>query len=139
MKEDKIIIEKEAKKELEKGKKEAEKLLNEPEKLELFLQKLEKKLKVVPKLGETLAIVPSMISLIRSYVKKEYTDIPMGSIIAVISALIYFLSPIDIIPDSIPGFGHIDDVAVITACLKWVGDDIKEYEAWREKNNKKLI
>lgn len=139
MKEDRIIIENEAKKELEKGKNEAKELLKDPERMELFLQKLEKKLKTVPKLGETLAIVPTMISLIRNYIKKEYVDIPLGTIIAIISALIYFLSPIDIVPDNIPGFGHIDDAAVIAACLKWVGDDIKEYENWREKNNKKLV
>lgn len=78
MKEDKTIIEKEAKKELEKGKKEAEQLLNEPEKLEVILQSLENKLKVIPKLGDTLSIVPTMISLVRSYIKKEYTKIPMG-------------------------------------------------------------
>lgn len=139
MKDEKELIENEAKKELEKVKKEAEKLLKDKDKLEEFLQKLEKKLKVIPKLGDTLAIVPSMISLIRSYIKKEYTDIPMGSIIAIISALIYFLSPIDIIPDSIPGFGHVDDAAVIATCLKWVSDDIKDYEKWRKENNKELV
>ena len=53
-------------------------------------------------------MVPVMISLIKSYIEKEYTEIPLGTIIAVISALIYVVSPIDIIPDSIPGAGYID-------------------------------
>ena len=138
MKEDKTIIEKEAKKELEKGKKEAEQLLNEPEKLEVILQSLENKLKVIPKLGDTLSIVPTMISLVRSYIKKEYTKIPMGTIISIICALIYILNPFDIVPDSIPGFGLVDDAAVIMVCLKLVESDIKAYEKWKKENKKEL-
>ena len=77
-----------------------------------------------------------MTSLVKSYINKEYTDIPIGSIIAIISALIYFVSPIDIIPDSIPIIGYFDDAAVVAACWKLVDSDIEEYEKWREKNNK---
>lgn len=132
--ENKKITEKEAQTEILKRNEQARELLADEDKLEKFLIKLEKKLKVVPALGDTLAIIPTMISLVRSYSKKEYTEIPLGTIIAVVSALIYFLSPIDVIPDNIPGIGHLDDAAVIAACLKWVGDDMKEYEQWREKN-----
>lgn len=138
MDEKKEMNEKQAQKELEKGYKKAEELLKEPEKLEMFLQKLEKKLKVIPKVGDTLAIVPIMISLIRSYIKKEYTEIPLGTIIAIISALIYVLSPIDFIPDTIPGAGYIDDALVIATCLKLIGSDVNDYQKWRKDNNKVL-
>ena len=56
--------------ELEKGKKEAEEILNNPDKSESFLKDLEKKLKKVPKLGGTLVMIPTMISLVKSYIKK---------------------------------------------------------------------
>ena len=79
-----------------------------------------------------------MASLIKSYVKKEYTDVPIGTIIAVISALTYVISPIDLIPDSIPVLGYFDDAAVVAACWKLVESDIEEYTQWREKNNKVL-
>jgi len=138
MDEKKEMSEKQAQKELEKGYKKAEELLKEPEKLEMFLQKLEKKLKVIPKVGDTLAIVPIMISLIRSYIKKEYTEIPLGTIIAIISALIYVLSPIDFISDTIPGVGYIDDALVIATCLKLIGSDVNDYQKWRKDNNKVL-
>lgn len=138
MEEKNKMSEKQATQELEKGYKKAEDLLNEPEKLEEFLQKLERKLKVIPKVGNTLAIVPTLISLIRRYVKKEYTDVPLGTIIAIISALIYVLSPIDFVPDAIPGAGYIDDALVITACLKLIGSDVDDYQKWRKDNNKEL-
>ena len=134
----KKITKKEAKEELEKGYSKAEKLLKDNEKTELFLQKLEKKLKTIPKLGDALAMVPILISLVRSYIKKEYTEIPLGSIIAVLSALIYILAPVDAIPDAIPAAGLIDDALVITTCYKLVKSDVDEYIIWRKENNKEL-
>lgn len=128
--------EKQAEEELKKGYDKAKKLLEDTDKIEVFLQKLEKKLKVIPKVGETFAIVPTMISLIRNYVKKEYTEIPLGTIIAILSALIYIITPIDFIPDVIPGAGYIDDALVIGACLKLVSSDVDDYEKWRKENNK---
>ena len=134
----KNLNEEKTKKELEKGYENAEKLLKDKEKMEKFLQRLEKKLKVIPVAGDTLSMVPTMISLIKSYVKKEYTDIPLGTIIAIISALAYLLSPADFIPDTIPGGGYIDDAAVILACLKLVGSDVDDYQKWRKDHNKFL-
>ncbi len=132
------VDEKEALEELKKGYAEAEKLLQDEDKMERFLQRLEKKLKTVPLVGNKLATVPIMASLLKSYIKKEYTDIPIGTIIAIISALIYFVSPIDIVPDSIPALGYFDDAAVVAACWLLVESDVNEYSTWREKNNKVL-
>lgn len=124
--------------ELENGYEEAEKLLQDEDKLERFLQRLEKKLKIIPVAGNKLAVAPIMASLVKNYVKKEYTDIPIGTIIAIISALTYLVSPIDIIPDSIPILGYFDDAAVVAACWKLVESDVEEYEKWRNANGKTL-
>ena len=131
----KEFSEEEANIELEKGYKKAEDILKDTNKTEKLLQRLENKLNLIPVAGNTLSMIPTMISLVRSYIKKEYTDIPIGTIVAVISALIYWLSPVDAIPDVIPGLGYVDDAAVIAACLKLVKSDINEYEKWRKENN----
>lgn len=123
---------------LTEGYAEAQDMLNDEDKMERFLQRLEKKLKVIPLAGNKLACVPVMASLLRSYVKKEYRDIPIGSIIAIVSALIYFVSPLDIVPDSIPVIGYFDDAAVVAACWNLVQSDIDEYIDWREKSGKIL-
>lgn len=123
---------------LESGYVQAEEMLKDQDKMERFLQRLEKKLKVIPLAGEKLADVPIMVSLIRSYVKKEYIDVPIGTIIAILSALIYFVSPIDIVPDSIPVLGYFDDAAVVAACWKLVDSDVEEYIKWRKENGKEI-
>ena len=135
---EKEFDEQKALKELEKGYKEAEKLLENEDKLERFSQRLEKKLKIIPIAGDKLAVVPVMASLLKNYAEKEYTDIPIGTIIAIISALMYFVSPIDFVPDSIPVLGYFDDAAVVATCWKLVQSDVDEYVEWRKENGKQM-
>lgn len=129
-------IDPKAQEELEKGYKKAEKVLSNSKKLDKVLVRTEKKLNLLPVVGTSLAMIPSMISLVRSYTKKEYTEIPIGTIIAIISALLYFISPVDLIPDVIPVAGHLDDAAVVGACLALVKSDLDDYKKWRENNKK---
>ena len=131
---DKNFDEKKAKEELEKGYEPAKKLLNDQDEMEKFLQRLERKVKLIPIAGNKLSKVPVLASLLRNYYKKQYTEIPMGSLIAVTSALLYFVSPFDFIPDIAPLIGFFDDAAVIAVCWKFVESDINEYEKWREDN-----
>ena len=125
------ITEKEAQIELEKKFDDAEELLRDKQKTEKFLEDLEEKLKTIPKMGDKLAMVPTMISLVRSYIRKEYTVVPIKTIIAIVGALIYVFIPWDSIPDTIPLLGYIDDIAVIDICLKLISDDIENYRKWR--------
>lgn len=124
--------------ELGKGFKDAEKLLDDTDKLEELFQKLEHKLKVIPKVGNKLAIAASMASMVKSYVEKEYTEVPLGTIIAAISAIAYVVSPIDLIPDSIPVAGHLDDAGVVAVCLKLIESDLTDYIKWRKESGKEL-
>lgn len=120
-----------------KGNKKAEELLNDPDKLEDLLQKLERKLNAIPVIGTTFSMVPAMISLVRSYSRKEYTEAPLGTIVGIVSALVYVVSPIDLIPDAVPVLGEVDDAAVILMCLRsGAAEDLREYNYWREQNNK---
>lgn len=130
---EKEINEEQAGEQLKKGYQKAKEILTDDSKMEEFLRKLEKKLNEVPDIGDKLAKVPVMISLLKSYFKKEYQEIPYDSIIAIVSSLLYFLSPIDLIPDIILGVGYLDDAAVVAFCLKLVNKDIEKYMEWRDK------
>jgi len=45
----------------------------------------------------------------------------------VVAALIYFIVPIDTIPDLTPLFGYLDDLGVIVAVLKYLGSELIPY------------
>lgn len=46
---------------------------------------------------------------------------PLRAKAVCVGALLYFISPIDLIPDNIPVVGYLDDLAVITLALDFVG------------------
>lgn len=52
---------------------------------------------------------------------------PKAGKILAIAALIYLISPIDAIPDFIPGLGLTDDVGVVLAVVAKLGADLKKY------------
>lgn len=122
--------------ELEKGYKKAETLLKDDAKVESFLAKVDRKIKWVPFVRDEFKALPILMSMVRSYWKKEYTKVPINSMIAIVSALIYFLSPLDIVPDWLPFFGQLDDALVIGVCWKLVNEDIDAYRKWKADRNK---
>ena len=105
---------------LESGYGRSKALLNDKDKLDKFLRGLETKIEEIPMIGKELSIIPVMISLVKNFAEGKYTSVPYGTILAVTSALIYFASPIDLIPDFIPGVGYVDDMAVVSFCLSMV-------------------
>ncbi|MDY4760572.1 YkvA family protein [Streptococcus thoraltensis] len=124
---------KQAMTELQSRYQKADTLLKDDAKMEPFLEKLEKRLKWIPFLRQEFKTLPILISMVRSYWKKDYTRVPRRTILAIISALIYFLSPIDVIPDWIPVLGQMDDALVIATCWKLVDKDIADYRKWQKE------
>lgn len=112
--------------------KKAENLLKDDAKMEPFLEKLEKKIKWIPFVSQEIKSIPILISMVRSYWKGEYKTVPFKSIIAIVSALIYFLSPLDVVPDWIPFLGQMDDALVIATVWKQVHKDIDKYREWKK-------
>ena len=91
-------------------------------------------MKSLPMVGSVLANVPTMFKLLNSYLKGDYTDIPRKQLVIIVSAVSYLVSPIDLVPDFIPVVGLIDDMAIISICIKAVQSELEKYLAWREKN-----
>ena len=71
------------------------------------------------------------LSLIKDYWNKKYTDIPWVSIAAAVFSLLYFLNPIDLIPDFILGWGYLDDASVFSIVVAAISDDLKKYKEWK--------
>jgi len=49
----------------------------------------------------------------------------------VVAALLYFISPVDLLPDFIPFVGYIDDAFVIGTVLGAIDKEIKNYVSYR--------
>lgn len=77
-----------------------------------------------------------LFAVSKDYVNGDYTEIPKRSIIAILGGLIYFLSPIDVIPDFVPVLGFIDDIYVLNLVYRQVLKDLERYKAWKDGQGK---
>ena len=77
-----------------------------------------------------------MCSMVKSWIKKEYREIPVRTIGMVILTLGYVFSPIDLILDTIPVLGLLDDAKMVEMCLAAARSDINDYRLWKNKQGK---
>ena len=76
------------------------------------------------KAGKKISFAKDIMALF-SYMQDSFVSWHRKAI--VIAALIYFISPIDTIPDIAPLFGYLDDLGVIAALLKFLGSELIPY------------
>ncbi len=111
--------------------KKAERLAQEPDGVQSIALRATDKLGRHREKLETLrADLPVLLRLTRSWGRKEYRAIPWKSIVSVVAAVLYFVSPVDLIPDLIPFFGFVDDAAVVAYVLKSFKTDIDAFRIW---------
>lgn len=75
--------------------------------------------------------IVSLLALVGAYARGEYRTVPYFSIAGAVAALAYVLSPVDFIPDAIPGLGLVDDAFVVSLCLRLLREDLERFRAWR--------
>ena len=120
-----------AQEELNKGIAEAEELVKNPSRVDEILVQLEEKLKGVPVIGSTLSDLPLMIAMIKAWIKKEYTVVSPKVIALLVAAILYLIKKKDIINDSVPILGHLDDLAVLGLALKLSEKELQAFSEWR--------
>ena len=95
-------------------------------------QELSEKVTKVPgRLAKLVKQVGLLFEMVGDYWKGEYREIPYGTIAMVVVALVYFLSPIDLIPDAIPIIGYVDDALIVALTVQFIQDDLKDYCAFK--------
>ena len=117
----------------------AEELLQDKGKLEELLEQFEAKIKELPVAGEALSKVPLMISMIRSYITRDYTAVSPKVIVTLVAAMIYLLKGKDLIPDNIPVVGYADDLAVFAAAFLIDEPELTAYSQWRDEQKPQQI
>jgi len=118
----------------QQAKSKAEEYARDPEKAKKLIDDAFKKAKGKNKgpLGEVWRYLTALIRLTRAYFDRQYTDVPWQTIVLAIAALIYFVSPIDLIPDFIPVVGYLDDGAVITFVVASIKTDLDNFLEWED-------
>ena len=117
----------------------AEDYLKDPEKSKKLLDEAIKKAKNKEKLNGPLADLwenlKTVLRLLQAYFSKQYTAIPWGSILLIVGSVIYFVSPIDLMPDWLPLAGFVDDAAVLMFVIAQIKSDLDKFLIWENEKN----
>ena len=72
----------------------------------------------------------TMFRLVKASTSGEYTGVPTSTVLAAVAVFIYFISPIDLIPDFIPVLGLLDDVALVAWFSTTLKDEMDKFQEW---------
>ncbi len=75
-----------------------------------------------------------LLSLVKAYQNGTYRQINKKSMVLIVAGLLYFLSPLDIIPDFIFGIGIVDDALVLKYVLSAVNQELIAFEKWKKNS-----
>jgi len=124
---------------LEQAKEKADELiLSRWKVVELLSQSLHKAKRNYEFLLEPWESLQILLRMVRAWLGRRYTP-PMVAILGGLAALIYFLDPLDMIPDTVPVLGYLDDTAVITAVMRMNLSAVSKFRNWEASLHRKRV
>lgn len=91
-------------------------------------------LKAILSLPHLLKQIELLLNMVSDYFEARYQQVPLSTILSACFALVYFLSPIDLIPDFLLIIGYTDDFIVLSKVWKSIKLDLKNYLLWKKGN-----
>ena len=109
----------------------AERLVRNPKELLSLLTRAEHRLDRVNagRLTPIKKDVQTLLRLMRAYGEGRYRQVSGKNLVLAGLAVIYMVSPLDVVPDFLPG-GFADDAAVIGFIVRKIRTELVAFEAW---------
>jgi uncharacterized membrane protein YkvA (DUF1232 family) len=74
----------------------------------------------------------ALARLVSAWARREYDVVPWRAIAMSTAALLYFVNPFDAVPDTILGFGYLDDASVLAFVAGAIKSDLELFADWEE-------
>ena len=85
------------------------------------------------RLGEAAGQLKLLAAMLLDWATGRYRQIPWATLLTITGAVVYFLMPLDAIPDPIIGLGLLDDMGVLAKSWQFARQDIESYREWRDR------
>ncbi len=72
----------------------------------------------------------------KAYALGQYREIPWKTVLVMLAAFLYFINPIDLIPDLIPGLGLTDDFSVLLWVYNSISVEVEKFVTWEKSRVK---
>ena len=111
----------------------AERLVRNPKELLSVLTRAERRLDRVNagRLTPIKKDVQTLLRLMRAYGEGRYRQVSGKNLALAGLAIMYLVSPLDVLPDFLPG-GFFDDAAVIGFVVKKIRNELVAFEIWEQ-------
>ncbi len=117
-----------------RARQQAEAFLKNPESLQKLLDQVNARIAELRasdyRIEDLFRYLASFGRMMAAYVSGSYRELPTNKVILIVAGLIYFVSPIDLIPDFIPVVGYLDDLAILTWVFNQLRDEVAAFERW---------
>lgn len=75
----------------------------------------------------------TMLRLLLRWASRSYRQVSWTPLVVIVGALIYFVTPLDAIPDALGAIGFVDDVTVISTAIQSVREELQQFRTWEQK------
>ena len=83
-------------------------------------------------IGRLWSDLPLLVRLLKAWRDGNHRGLSVRTLASCAVALLYVLSPVDLIPDFIPGIGLIDDAAILALLLHSMAQDLAAFRVWEQ-------
>ena len=77
--------------------------------------------------------IKTSFALLKDWYMGNYTKIPFRMVASIAGAMLYLVSPLDVVPDWLPFGGLLDDALVLAAIFAMSRRDLDEYLVWASR------
>jgi uncharacterized membrane protein YkvA (DUF1232 family) len=76
----------------------------------------------------------TMMRLLLRWIDRSYRQVSWTPLLLIVGALLYFVTPIDLIPDALGAIGFVDDVTVITTVVQRLRGELERFRTWEKQH-----
>ncbi|HEY4649966.1 MAG TPA: YkvA family protein [Pontibacter sp.] len=112
----------------------AERYLKHPAEVTKLLNQAFKKATAKKSVGSLAAEAWENLQLLSRMIKAavagDYKGIPTSTLVGGVAVIIYFITPIDLIPDIIPVIGLLDDASLLAWFMTSIKSELDRFKEW---------
>ena len=109
-------------------------LAGKPGRILLLVSRLVSKLREVDWKSVNAAELKSKMYVLgrmaKAYAAGEYRNVSWKSVLLILAAILYFVNPVDLLPDLIPVLGFTDDFGILVWVYNTVAGEVDKFLAW---------